>query len=245
MRRFSTILCAVVLLLPTADVAAQTRSSSYAPIPIRWGQEFPGESGDGPSLFHRITSGVGTALLGAGLGFMASQIVQGDWDDADSGHPIDRSRWAMAGGGLGFAVGVSFPVFGRGGGILGRGGLPRGRQHLGPADLQGRRADNAYEAVELLRPEWLQIRGSRSLTPGLDPVVVDGTGGVTVVSGSTPLVDESSTIQVYVDYVRVGGLEQLRTLDVANVQDIYFFDAAQATQRFGSGNPHGAILVLT
>jgi hypothetical protein len=242
MRRVSFLLCATITLLPATDVAAQAAASRYTP--IRWGQEFPSEPSDGPSLFHRITSGVGTALLGAGLGFMASQIVQGDWDDADSGSPIDRTQWAVVGGSLGFAVGVSFPVFGRSG-TLGRGGLPGGRQHLGPGELRKRRSGTAYDAVSALRPEWLQIRGSRSLTPGLDPVVVDGTGGVAVVSGTTPLTDESDAIQIYVDYVRVGGLEQLRNVDVANVQDIYFFDAAQATQRFGGGNPHGAILVLT
>lgn len=242
MSRVSVPLAIALALFPAVELGAQVRVSAYTP--IRWGQEFPTESNEGPSLLHRIGSGLGTALLGAGLGFMASQIAQGDWDDTEVANPIDRTRWAVAGGSVGFAVGVSFPLFGRGG-TVGRGGLPRGRRHLGPRELEARRGDDAYEAVSLLRPEWLQIRGSRSLTPGLDPVVVDGAGGVTVVSGSTPLVDETETIQVYVDYVRVGGLDQLRALDVANIQDIYFYDAAQATQRFGSGNPHGAILVIT
>ena len=64
-------------------------------------------------------------------------------------------------------------------------------------------------------------------------------------SGSTPLISESGTIQVYVDGVRMGSIGALSSISVQTIRDMYFFDAAAATIRWGEGNPHGAILVIT
>jgi hypothetical protein len=170
---------------------------------------------------------------------LASQLVQGDWDDQAGRRQIDRSRWAAIGGSLGFGVAFSFPVSFEG--SHGPGGLPSGRHHIGAGELLAIGVTNAYEAVTLLRPEWTQIRGVQSLAQGLDPVVIEGRGEI--VSG-TPLPSEASTIQVYVDDLNIGGIEELRTVEVGLIRDIYFFDAVKATARWGGRNPHGAILIV-
>jgi hypothetical protein len=151
----------------------------------------------------------------------------------------------VVGGTVGFTFGVRFPVFSRGQGRTGSSGLPRGRNHLGASALEGRGIDNAYEAVTSLRPEWLIIRGARSLAAGTDPIRIDGTGQGVQVTGSTPLISEVGTIQVYLDGVNMGGIAALSSINALIIRDMYFFDAAAATIRWGEGNPHGAILVIT
>lgn len=239
MSRTTLVTAALVTLTTVAPVrplAAQVAPDSLPP--AEWA-----EADRGPSLTARIASGVGGALLGAGLGFFASQVRQGDWQEATDGSKVNRGLWAALGGGVGFSFGVKFPVGGRGG--TSRAGFPTGRNHITFAEMEGRGFNNAYNAVTLMRPDWLQVRGNRSLAASIDPVVVDGTGSGTVVSGSAPLIDESLTIQVYQDEVRRGGLETLRSIDASIIRDIYYFDTARATARWGGGNPHGAILVIT
>jgi hypothetical protein len=243
MKRTVIGLAALLATLPTAQVAAQAATPDSIP-PAGWPQELEQDRRGGPGVVSRIATGVGGALLGAGLGFFASHIVQGDWDDTNVGQPIDRSLWAVVGGSLGFAVGMRFPVLG-GRGALGRPGLPMGRDHLGADELQGLGIDNVYDAVATLRPEWLRIRGNRSLAASVDPVRVEGTGAGLQISGSTTLISEAATIQVYVDGVNTGGLETLNNIIMLTVRDMYFLDAAAATIRWGEGNPHGAILVIT
>lgn len=50
---------------------------------------------------------------------------------------------------------------------------------------------------------------------------------------------------VYVDGMRGVGLDGLRTLDTADIQEIEFLSASDATTRFGTNNAAGAILVRT
>ena len=242
MRRTTLVLVAILASFPVAEATAQTaQRASFKP--IGWVQEFSPDTTDAPSTVRRIASGLGGALLGAGLGFFASQIVQGDWQDTGSSDPIKRELWAAVGGAVGLTVGVRFPI--GGGGSFGRPGLPRGRDHLGIEELQGLGISNAYEAVEVLRPEWLIIRGNRSLVASVDPVQVEGTGAGVTASGSTPFISEAETIQVYLDGTNLGGLGTLNNINVLIIKDIYFLDPAWATARFGRSNPHGAILVIT
>ena len=242
MRRITLVLVAILVSFPVAEVTAQTaQRASFTP--VGWVQDFPQDTTDRPSITRRIATGIGGALLGAGLGFFASQVIQGDWQDTGSPDPINRTLWAAVGGSVGFTAGVRFPLGGRG--TLGRPGLPRGRDHLGIDELQGLGINNAYEAVEALRPEWLIIRGNRSLAASVDPVRVEGSGAGVTSTGSTPFISETETIQVYVDGVNMGGVGSLSTVNVLIIKDLYFLDAARATARFGRSNPHGAILVIT
>ncbi len=79
-------------------------------------------------------------------------------------------------------------------------------------------ASNAYELVQMLRPGWLRTRGAQSIY-------------------------NEGTIMVYYDQVRLGGPEALRSIPINAVTSLQFIDAASATQRWGTGHSHGAILV--
>ena len=98
----------------------------------------------------------------------------------------------------------------------------RDRDVVTAAELAAVAGGTAYEAIQRLRPEYLRSRGVLSLdtpTPAL-PVV-------------------------YLDDVRAGGLEALHTIRVADVYEIRFYNASDATTRFGTGHPGGAIVVTT
>jgi len=175
----------------------------------------------GTPWHHRVLSALSGAAIGAGVGFFASQVVRGDWDDAPGTNSLARPVWAAVGGSLGFAFGLSFPVGGRGLKSEPAAGLPRGRQALNASELARTGVNNAYEAIRLRRPEWLIERG-------------------------THIIGESAneTIEVYLDDVRMGGINALRDVDASVVHSMHFFDAGAATLRWGSGHSHGVILII-
>ena len=78
-------------------------------------------------------------------------------------------------------------------------------------------ATNVYDAIERLRPQWLTTARQR--------------GG------------SSDELQVYLDATRYGSLTSLRSLSVGGVQEVHFFSASEATNRYGTGHTGGAILV--
>ena len=78
----------------------------------------------------------------------------------------------------------------------------------------------AYDVIESLRANWLSSRGPNSFT--------------------TP-----TAVQVYLDGVRMGGVETLRTIDVRPVTYIRYFDGIAATARWGLDHGAGAIYVST
>lgn len=80
----------------------------------------------------------------------------------------------------------------------------------------------AYEAIQRLRPTFLRARGVNSFAnpdPGF-PIV-------------------------YVNGIRTGELEVLHQIQAQTVLDIEYLSASEATQRFGTGNSGGAIVVRT
>ena len=94
-----------------------------------------------------------------------------------------------------------------------------------PAELANENSPNVYDAIQHLRPEMLRPRlanASSSISSSQDYVV-----------------------QVYMDNNRLGGISDLRTIPVATVKEIRFLSPAQAMQRFGSGNPGGAIVLTS
>ena len=81
---------------------------------------------------------------------------------------------------------------------------------------------NAYEAVERLRPRWLQSRGA---------------GSIGTLERDTP--------RVYVDGQLYGDAETLRQLDIREIQEMRYMSASDATTRYGTNHTAGAILVVT
>ncbi|MBL0939093.1 MAG: glycosyl hydrolase 115 family protein [Gemmatimonadaceae bacterium] len=79
---------------------------------------------------------------------------------------------------------------------------------------------NAYLAVEALHANWLQSRGTNSF--------------------STP-----STIWVYLDNVKLGGIESLRALTLQQVRYIRHYNPVEATARWGLDHGAGVIFIAT
>jgi hypothetical protein len=77
---------------------------------------------------------------------------------------------------------------------------------------------NAYEAVQAMRSNWLQARGTDSFR--------------------TP-----SEVLVYQDNVRLGGIDELRAIQTTSIAWIRHYDGVEATNRWGVGHAAGVILV--
>lgn len=87
-----------------------------------------------------------------------------------------------------------------------------------------------------LRQHWLNARGVElSETPS---VTMDERG-----ARVTPAV--AAALVTYLDHVRLGDQEQLRTVAISGVLAVRYYDAAQATLRWGAGHRHGVIQVIT
>jgi hypothetical protein len=86
--------------------------------------------------------------------------------------------------------------------------------------LAEHRFTTAYEAVAALRSNWLETRG--------------------VDSFRTP-----SQVLVYMDNVRLGGVETLRGVAISAITYIQHYDGISATERWGFDHGAGVILVST
>jgi hypothetical protein len=105
-----------------------------------------------------------------------------------------------------------------GGGTQGQ----RNRSQITAEEIATTNASSAYEIVERLRPEFLRSRGQKSLS---DPTPDD------------PI--------VYVNGMRSGAIESMRSMSAQDVLEIRFITAADATTRFGTGHTGGVIEVRT
>ena len=107
----------------------------------------------------------------------------------------------------------------------GRGAAVRDRNAISASELEQMRqagVRDLYEAVNRLRPRWLDVRTNRSLQ--LETVVL-----------------------VYVNDSRLGGVEALREYPLTNVATLRYLDSAQAGLLPGAGSVHveGAIVIST
>lgn len=89
-------------------------------------------------------------------------------------------------------------------------------------EIAAARVSNAYDAITALRPSFLRYRGT------------------TTISGT-----DTGYPRVYLNRMLYGDLSSLRTLEVGNIRVIRYYNAAEASTRFGLGNVSGAIEVTT
>ena len=82
-------------------------------------------------------------------------------------------------------------------------------------------AQTALQAIQRLRPNFLQTRGGASMSINSGPV----------------------DIVVYVDQTRMGGPSSLSQIPVTEIREIRYLNATDATQRYGTGHGAGAIIV--
>lgn len=96
------------------------------------------------------------------------------------------------------------------------------RNLLTEADLMKSTARDALQAIQVLRPDWLRSRGS-----------------ATSISGGV------SEVVVYLNGQRFGGPEALTQFQPTALKEARYLSASEATNRFGTGHNHGAILLRT
>jgi hypothetical protein len=98
---------------------------------------------------------------------------------------------------------------------------PSSRARLTQTDLEKASSDNLYDAISKLRPEWLSSRGATSVTD------------------ATP-----TSVSVFMNGNMMGKADALRQMTVVEVAEIRYWDAAQASARFGMGHPRGVLEII-
>lgn len=98
---------------------------------------------------------------------------------------------------------------------------PSARNTLTRTELATSNSSNLFDAISKLRPEWLSSRGPTSLTD------------------ATP-----ASVSVFMDGSMLGKAESLKQLGVLDVTEVRYWDAAQASARFGMGHPRGVLELL-
>jgi hypothetical protein len=81
---------------------------------------------------------------------------------------------------------------------------------------------NAYDAVQTLRPAFFHSHGQTTL------------------SGT-----DNGLPRVYLNHQLYGDIESLKQLEVTSIREIHYYNAPEASNRFGLGNASGAIEVIT
>jgi hypothetical protein len=109
------------------------------------------------------------------------------------------------------------------------------RRRIGTDEVREARVSSAYDLVQALRPQWLRARGNDIMRVGI----------VQTPKGPIPGVVDESPILLYVDNRLVGEIEMLRSIPLGEVDQVEYYDAAEAQQRWGIGHPQGAIHILT
>lgn len=96
---------------------------------------------------------------------------------------------------------------------------------------------SVHDLVHALRKSWLNVQHtSVRETPTITP---QGRREALI----TPAGD--ATLLVYLDNIKVGAIEELRSMNLAGVVEVRYLNPAQAMRRWGSGHEHGAIEVMT
>lgn len=96
------------------------------------------------------------------------------------------------------------------------------RTTISADELRESQAQNLYEVVQRLHPEWLTARGVGTL------------------SGGTP-----GEVNVYLGTQRAGTSDYLRQQSVNSASALHYFTASEAQSRFGNGNGNGVIQIVS
>jgi hypothetical protein len=90
-------------------------------------------------------------------------------------------------------------------------------------EIQASNSRSVYELVQTRRPQWFVLRGMTTLAQAAG----------------------EEDIMVYLNNAHLGFRDALLRVPLAGVEYVQFFSAREATQRWGGGHLHGAILVST
>ena len=109
----------------------------------------------------------------------------------------------------------------------------RDRDKIELDEVRSHPSTNVYQLIKSARPHWLSTRGLTTLQT---------VRGANAVRRPTTMAVTPERI-VYVDNSRFGTHASLRSLQSDDVASLEYLNANAATQRFGTGHAHGAILV--
>ena len=101
------------------------------------------------------------------------------------------------------------------------GSAPSTANRLTRTQLASSNSDNVFDAVAKLRPEWLSSRGPTSVTD------------------ATP-----TSVSVFMNGSMLGKGDYLKQVSLLDVSEVRYWDAAQASARFGMGHPRGVIEII-
>ena len=96
-----------------------------------------------------------------------------------------------------------------------------GGNTLSQEQLQATNTEELYGAIAKLRPEWLSSRGPTSVTD------------------LTP-----TSASVFMNGALLGPADYLRQMRVIDVTEVRYWNAGQASARFGMGHPRGVIEII-
>ena len=100
-------------------------------------------------------------------------------------------------------------------------GTAADRNRVSGEDLAATNSQMVYDALQLLKPEWMTGRGPISLTDAAE-----------------------ARPNVYMNGTRVGDLDYLREVYVSDVAEVRYWPSGEAGARFGMGNPRGVIEII-
>lgn len=98
------------------------------------------------------------------------------------------------------------------------------RNLLTQQELAATNSQMVYQALERLRPSWLNSRGPANMGNMRDT--------------------EQAVANVYISGNRMGNVEYLKQVNVSDVHEIRFWGPGEAGARFGMGNPRGVIEII-
>ncbi len=107
------------------------------------------------------------------------------------------------------------------------------RNRIDADEVRAQSPGTVYQLVRTRRPHWLATRGLHTMQ----------TRAATTFDGEPTTEALQPEIVVYVENSRVGSQESLRSIHTDEVDSLEYLNAQVATQRFGTGHPHGAILI--
>ena len=108
------------------------------------------------------------------------------------------------------------------------------RNKITAEQIAERQASNVYDLIKALRPNWFSVRGSATFQTR---------DAVDAYSGKMVTVPTPPEITVYVDDIKFGTHDDLKSLPTSDIELMERLDAASATQRFGTNHEHGAIVI--
>ena len=123
------------------------------------------------------------------------------------------------------------------------------RYTLTAAELQGAGANNVYDAIQKLRPEFLRSRGTGTVSSVPTPQTSrpgPGGGVAAIPPGSGQAVPVASVaLRVYENDVLLENPAELRRIQTVNVIDVRFVPGPEAGVRYGTNHSGGVIFVRT